>query len=96
MTVKSGQKPPPSFKPLLWWLRWKDINTTEDKEDIIVSVINEGTIAQWRWLIVTYGKETIRRVLKKRLETEFHPESRNLAKTLFSLSHFQHARKRPN
>lgn len=83
---------PTAFRPLLWSLRWKDIDVEEDKEDIIVNIINEGTLAQWRWIIKTYSKETIRAILEKRLETEFHPESGNLAKAVFSLSHFRHAR----
>jgi len=93
MVVRASlQKPPVFFKPLLWWLRWSNLDVNEDKEDIIVNTINEGTLSHWRWIIEAYGKSTIRKVLEKRLETEFHPESRNLAKTVFSLSHFQHAR----
>ena len=30
--------------------------------------------------------------LKKRLISEFHPESRNLAKVIFSIQEFRHAR----
>lgn len=84
---------PEMFRPLLWGLRWDDLDVQEDKEDIIVNIINEGTLRHWRWLIDTYGKDVIRRVLERRLETEFHPESRNLAKIIFSISHFQHARR---
>lgn len=80
------------FRPLLWGLRWRDIDIEKDKEDIIVNTINEGTLEQWRWLVKTYGKDCIRKILQNRLDTEFHPESRNLAKVLFSLSHFRHAR----
>lgn len=64
----------------------------EDKEDIIVSAVNEGTLDHWRWIVNAYGKETIRKVLERRLVTEFHPESRNLAKIIFSVSNFRHAR----
>ncbi len=95
MTSESlSQKLPSSFKPLLWWLRWDDLDVEEDKEDIIVNAINEGTLSHWRWIINFYGKKTIRKVLGRRLETEFHPESRNLAKVVFSLSHLRHARDR--
>ncbi|MDO8663720.1 MAG: hypothetical protein Q7K28_02710, partial [Candidatus Wildermuthbacteria bacterium] len=62
------------------------------KEDIIVSAVNEGSLAHWRWLIGMYGKDTIRKVLEKRLASEFHKESRNLAKVVFSLRGFRHAR----
>ena len=82
---------PEIFRPLLWWVKWEDVNTEEDKEDIIVSAVNEGTLRHWRWLVDTYGKEAIRKILEKRWATEFHPESRNLAKVIFSVVGFQHA-----
>lgn len=88
----SKTQPPQMFRPLLWWARWEDVDEEEDKEDIIVSAINEGTLDHWRWLIDTYGKDTIQRVLEKRLTSEFHKESRNLAKLIFSISSFKHAR----
>lgn len=88
----SKSQPPQTFRPLLWWARWQDIDLVEDKEDIIVSAVNEGTLDHWRWIVNAYGKETIRKVLEKRLVTEFHPESRNLAKIIFSVSNFRHAR----
>ena len=91
--IKKYRQPPMLFRPLLWSLRWKDIDIDEDKEDIIVNTINEGSLEQWLWIIRTYGKNTIRRVLQKRLVTEFHPESRNLAKVIFSSLNFHHARK---
>lgn len=90
--VVSHKKLPESFKPLLWSLKWDALDTEKDKEDIIVAAVNEGNLEHWRWIIETYGKEEIRRVLAKRLETEFHPESRNLAKVIFSIPHFRHAR----
>jgi hypothetical protein len=88
-----NKKPPKTFKPLLWSFRWNDIDVQHDKEDIIVNTINEGNLKQWRWITKAYGKRTIRRVLKKRLASEFHPESLNLARILFSLSHLNYARK---
>lgn len=80
------------FRPLLWSLKWGDVDIEEDKDDIIVNAINEGSLKHWRWIIKTYGKETVRRVLKRRLASEFHPESLNLAKVIFSISQFRHAR----
>lgn len=84
---------PASFRPLLWSLRWRDIRIDKDKEDIIVNTINEGTLADWHWLIETYGKKTIRRILQRRLATEFHPESLRLASIIFSLSPLHYARR---
>ena len=88
-----NKKLPSFLRPLLWSFRWDDIDIEKDKEDIIVNTINEGTLDQWRWIIKVYGREAIRRILETRMETEFHPESRNLAKAMFLLSHFRHARR---
>ena len=41
---------PKSLRPLTWGLKWDSLNLEEDKEDIIVNVVNEGTLDQWKWL----------------------------------------------
>ena len=76
---------PEAFRTLLWSFRFDAIDPEKSKEDIIVNTINDGTLAHWRWIIERYGKETIRQVLTKRLTTEFHPESLNLAFLVFDL-----------
>lgn len=79
---------PPNIKPLFWYLRRDAIDVEKDKHDIIVNVVNEGTMDQWRWLIDAYGKDEIRHVLEQRLATEFHTESRHLAELLFDVKQF--------
>lgn len=83
---------PDSFRPLLWSLRWEEIDINKDKEDIILGAVNEGTLEHWRWIIKTYGKQAVRDTLKKRLATEFHPESRNLARVVFDLPPLSYVR----
>jgi hypothetical protein len=85
--------PPLSFRPLLWFLRWDEVDIGEDKEDIIVNTINDGALSHWRWIIKTYGKPCIQGILAKRLGSEFNPESKNLAKIIFSIPHFRYVRK---
>src|SRR3989344_3220943 len=79
---------PESIRPLLWYLRQDRLDIEKDKHDIIVNVINDGTMEQWRWLMDTYGSQTIREVLKEHLPTEFHPESRNLASVVFDATQY--------
>ena len=93
MKTQSNTKVPGNLRPLLWSLRWKELNTEKDKEDIIVNTVNDGTLAQWKWLIKTFGKGTIRRILMGRLATEFHPESRNLARIVFNIPRFRNAQR---
>jgi len=83
---------PLSFKPLLWSLKWEEVDVDRDKADIILNTINEGTLDQWQWLKQTYGKPTIRTVLSSRLKSELHPESRRLATLWFNLPPLCHAR----
>lgn len=86
------KRPPLSFRPLLWGLDWDRLSIIRDKHDIILNIVNEGSLDQWRWIIDTYGKEAIRRILEKRLATEFHPESRHLARVLFNVKRYRNAR----
>ena len=83
---------PESFRPLLWSLKWENLDINKDKDDIILAAVNEGTLAEWSWILHTYGKETIRETLGKRLATEFYPESRNLARVVFDLPPLSYAR----
>ena len=86
------EKPPKIFRPILWWQRWDTLDTWEDRRDIIMSALTNGRLEHVRWIIQAYGKEEIKRVLSECLETEFHHGARNLARVLFSISHFRHAR----
>ena len=95
--LNNATSPLPSFlRPLMWGLKWDELNINDDKEDIILGVINGGTIRDWQWLRTTYGKDTVRRVLENRLSSEIYPESRNLAKIFFSVNSFRHARRSAN
>lgn len=85
-------KPPVIFRPLLWYLNWNKVDIDKDKEDIIVNAVNDGTLTHWRWIMKTYGEAKIRTVLKKRMASEFHPESLKLATIWFSLPSLRYAR----
>ncbi|KKU76601.1 MAG: hypothetical protein UY03_C0030G0004 [Parcubacteria group bacterium GW2011_GWA2_47_64] len=91
-----AKKLPSSFRPLLWGLKWDELDIKDDREDIILGVINGGTIQDWKWLRSVYGEDAVRRVLEGRLFSELYPESRNLAKIFFSVNSFRHARRSAN
>lgn len=82
---------PDSLRPLLWGLKWDKLNIEDDKEDIIIGVVNGGKMADWRWLQSVYGEDAIKTVLERRLESELYLESRNLAKIFFGVNSFSHA-----
>ena len=45
--------------------KWDEVDIKEDKEDIIINTINDGSLKHWRWIISVYGISSIRKVLKK-------------------------------
>lgn len=85
---------PESFRPILWSFDWDRLGIQKDKEDIIVNTINEGSVDQWRWIRKSYGDSGVRGVLRRRLASEFHPESLSLAKVIFGAKSLPHARRR--
>lgn len=87
-----AKKPPNMFRSLLWFLNWDKVDIEKDKNDIILSAINNGSMVHWRWIIRIYGKDAIRAVLKKRLASEFHPESLHLARVIFHIPQLRYAR----
>jgi len=86
------EKIPESLRPLLWGLKWEELNIEDDKEDIILGVVNGGMMANWKWLRSVYGEGAVKNILEKRLESELYLESRNLAKIFFMVQSFRHAR----
>ena len=92
ISVLKDKKLPEMFRPILWGLRFDAIRAWKDKEAIILSALNDGELAHLRWIIKSYGTDEIRKTLSSRLETELYPESRNLARVLFSVPNFRHAR----
>lgn len=89
--IKNG-KIPESFRPLLWWVKWDALNAWENRRDIILAAMTNGRIEHVRWIIYTYGRDEIRRVLSDCLVTEIHSGARNLARVLFGVADFKHAR----
>lgn len=87
---KSHTVLPEMFRALMWSYRFEDINLDKHREEIIINTVNFGSLHHWRWLINHYGKKEIRRVLQRRLVTEFNPESRNLARLIFGISEYRH------
>ena len=83
--------PPVIFRPLLWSLKWDEVDIKEDKEDIIINTINDGSLKHWRWIISVYGISSIRKVLKK-IGIRVPSGISNLARVLFHLPPLRYAR----
>ncbi|MFH1354350.1 MAG: hypothetical protein ABIH36_03610 [bacterium] len=85
-TRKGHTRLPEMFRPIMWSYRFEDIDADKHREEIIVNTINFGSLRHWHWLITHYGKKEIHQVLRRRLATEFNPESRNLARLVFGIN----------
>ena|ERR1700730_7597353 len=66
---------PETFRPLLWSYDFSRIDPLKHKKTIIVQAVNYGTLAHWRWLVQSYGREGVRDVVTrcKRNQTAFAP-----------------------
>lgn len=93
MHMKTNQHGlPEMFRPLLWSFKWEDIDLKKHKEDIILNTVNHGSLKHWRWIMNYYSKDEIRHILENRIATEIYPESQNLARLIFDVRNFRHAR----
>ena len=84
----SKKQLPAIFKPILWGLKWGSLDVWKDRESIILTALNNGDLEHLKWITETYSKDEIRKVLSHRLKTEIYPESRHLARVLFSIPNF--------
>ena len=80
------------FRPLLWGLKWDALDVRKDKRAIILAAVINGRLEHLRWIINAYGKSEIGLVLSQCLITEVHSGARNLARVIFGVTEFKHAR----
>ncbi len=88
---KKIKKLPKDFKGLLWGYNFNLIDREEDKRIIIVNTINYGNLNQWKWLVQTYGKERLRKIIKSIPESEFRKPALKLMKLLFRIKKLKYA-----
>lgn len=90
-TSASSVSLPDFFRPILWSYDIRRIDVARDRKAIIVQALNYGDLEHWRWLVHTYGKEEIRKVLAGLPMTEFRSRVRRLIILVFSIDAFSHA-----
>jgi len=86
-----GATLPQSFRPILWSYNFDRIDPAKHKKTIIVQAINYGTLAQWRWLRETYGRDAVRQVLCTVPATEIRSRARALSSLMFDVDQFNYA-----
>jgi hypothetical protein len=84
---------PETFRPLLWSYDFSRIDPLRHKKTIIVQALNYGTLAQWRWLVKSYGREGIRDTLARVPASEIKPRSLRLASLLLGVERLNYAQR---
>jgi hypothetical protein len=82
---------PETFRPILWSYDFSRIDPQRHKKTIIVQALNYGTLAHWRWLVQSYGREGVRDVLTHVPASEIKPRSLRLASLVFGVERFNYA-----
>jgi len=76
---------PQSIRRLFWDVDANALNTHADEKLIIERVLNNGTLADWKWLVSCYGNAAIQKRLSSKSvlgRDNVRPESRRLAELI--------------
>ena len=82
---------PEIFRPILWSYDFERIDPVKHRNTLIIQAINYGTLAHWRWLRASYGRERVRQILASVPATELRPQARRLAALMFDVPRFNYA-----
>lgn len=74
---------PQTITKFFWDTDPNELDVTKHERIIIPRVLNYGTLADWRWLALTYGKDRIRDTLKTSGRTSVRESITRLAQILF-------------
>lgn len=89
--IKKKKRLPKEFKPLMCGYKFNLMDVERDKRIIIVNTVNYGNLNQWRWLIKTYGRDRLRKIINLIPETEFRKDILKLMKLLFNIKKLKYA-----
>lgn len=84
---------PATFRPLFWSYRFEELNLNDDKKNIIIQLINYGTLRHWAWLAQTYSREEIKKVIEDIPATEIKLRTRALVALLFGVTNWKYAQR---
>lgn len=82
------RRPPNSLKPYFWSYDFSKLDVESDRRLIVVNIINYGTLKDWRWLVKVYGKEEIKKIIRRTPTGEFRPPALKLISLLFSIKKY--------
>jgi hypothetical protein len=76
---------PKYVKSVLWSYDTKAMNIQDDKNRIIVNVLNFGNKQATDWLMKTYGKEVIKKSIENSLQGDWNRKSLNFWTLIFDI-----------
>jgi hypothetical protein len=80
--MKDGQIPD-FVKPCLWSFDLNALNLEDDKQSIIFSVLNNGSEKACRWIISTYHRDTIKKIIEASIASSWDKKSLKLWSIVF-------------
>ena len=79
------------LQPFLWSYDLSLIDLEDDKQRIIINVINYGKLMDWRRIINYYGRNEIKKIIQETPITEFRPRALKLISFLLNIKDFKYA-----
>lgn len=79
----SANQIPDFVKPCLWSYDLSKMDLDEDKQSIIFSVLNNGSEKACRWLISTYPRDTIKKIIEDSISSSWDRKSLKLWSIIF-------------
>ena len=82
---------PKWFRKFYWWGDASRIDLERDKKTIIVQLVNHGGWDQWKWLVQTYRRETLRKIIQEIPISEFRSGALKLVSLLLGIRQMKYA-----
>ena len=91
MKKQSSLEIPGWFQKFYWWGDASKMNAERDKRTIIVQLINHGGWAHWKWLVETYQKEELKKIIRETPASEFRSGALKLISLLLGIKQMKYA-----
>lgn len=82
---------PKWLQKFYWWGDVSKIDLERNKKTIIVQLINYGGWNQWKWLVGTYEKDVLRKIIQEIPISEFRSSALKLISLLLGIKQMKYA-----
>jgi len=92
MKIKKQEKIPDFIRPFLWSYDVSKMNTKDNKERIVLNVLNYGSRGATDWLFSVYDKNEIKNVIENSLLGDWDKKSLNFWSFIYDIKPKKRAR----